>query len=79
VDTESSPSNDDNEGIEMIDSMENNLAMMGLGETGFFILMGARSAGSSISMAFDVLVAFYVAGMIANPSGDRDEEDSSTD
>jgi hypothetical protein len=47
---------------------------MGLGETGYLILVGAYSAGASPSEAFDVLTAFYVAGLITNRStGEEDE------
>ena len=74
MDTDSTPS-EDNEGIEAMDDMENRLAMMGLGETGYLVMVGAYSAGAAASEAFDVIVAFYVAGMIANRiTGEDDEE-----
>ena len=74
MDTDSTPS-EDNEGIEAMDDMENRLAMMGLGETGYLVMVGAYSAGASASEAFDVLTAFYVAGMVANrDTGEDDEE-----
>ena len=74
MDTDSTPS-DDNEGIEAMDDMENRLAMMGLGETGYLVMIGAYSSGASSPEAFDVIVAFYVAGMIANRiTGEENEE-----
>jgi len=77
VDTDSTPS-EDNEGIEAMDDMENRLAMMGLGETGYLVMVGAYSAGAAASEAFDVIVAFYVAGMIANRiTGEESDEDTS--
>jgi hypothetical protein len=78
VDTDYTPS-DDNEGIEAMDDMENRLAMMGLGETGYLVMTGAACAGASSAEAFDVIVAFYVAGMIANRiTGEDDEETPSS-
>jgi len=70
------PSDDDNEGIEAMDEMENRLAMIGVGETGYLVLIGAYSAGASPSEAFDVVTAFYVAGLMLNrnESGEDDEE-----
>jgi len=61
-----------------MDSMEGRLAFMGLGETGYLILVGAYSAGATPSEAFDVITAFYVAGLIVNRSNDSGEEDEET-
>ena len=75
MDTDYTPS-DDNEGIEAMDDMEYRLAMMGVGETGYLVMVGAYSAGASSSEAFDVVVAFYVAGLLVqrNTEGEEDEE-----
>jgi hypothetical protein len=62
----------------MMGGMENRLAMIGLGEVGYYIMVGAYSAGASPSEAFDCLTAFYVAGIMTNRSdpGEEDEETS---
>jgi hypothetical protein len=59
-----------------MDGMEANLQMIGLGEVGYFIMVGALSSGASHSEAFDIVTAFYIAGMITNrpDSGEEDEE-----
>lgn len=78
MDTDYTPS-DDNEGIDAMDSMENRLAMIGIGETGYLVMIGAYSAGASPSEAFDVLTAFFVSGLIVNGhTGEEDEETSSS-
>lgn len=57
-----------------MDGMEANLRMIGLGEVGYFIMVGALSSGASHSEAFDIITAFYVAGLMTNRSGEGDEE-----
>jgi len=58
--------------------MEANLQMIGLGEVGYYIMVGAYSAGASPSEAFDCVTAFYVAGLMTNRSNDSGEEDEET-
>jgi len=59
-----------------MDGMEHNLQMIGLGEVGYFIMVGALSSGATHSEAFDIVTAFYIAGLITNHnnSGEEDEE-----
>jgi hypothetical protein len=61
-----------------MDGMEANLRMIGLGEVGYFIMVGALSSGASHAEAFDIMTAFYVAGLMTNRSdpGEEDEETS---
>lgn len=74
MDTDSSPS-ESNEGSDMMDEMENRLSVMGLGETGYLVMTGAICAGASGAEAFDVLTAFFVAGLMTNRSPEKEEEE----
>ena len=56
-----------------MDGMEANLRMIGLGEVGYFIMVGALSSGASHAEAFDIMTAFYVAGLMTNLSDEKEE------
>jgi pyrroline-5-carboxylate reductase len=64
-----------------MDEMENRLSMIGLGEMGYFIYLGAIAAGADSREAMIVLTAFFQAGAQANytPTEVDDEEESDED